>query len=76
MIQELLEAAITEVVSSKFEITEFQLGKGTYEILKSEVEQITYFKIDIQKINAYRGIPVRLHNSEGAVMYCLKLKNK
>ncbi|MBX2903100.1 MAG: hypothetical protein KF872_06030 [Chitinophagales bacterium] len=76
MISELLEATITELMDSRFEITEFQLGKTPYEILKLEAEQIADFKVDIAKVNSFKNIPVSLHNSDDAVMYCLKLKTK
>lgn len=75
MIQELLLMTIQEVEMSRFKITEFQLGKEPYWILKNEIEKtITANVVEISKINTFMGIPVTLHNSEDAVMYCLKLK--
>ena len=77
MITELLEATLTEMMDSSFEISEFQLGEGPYNILKSEAESlVTGYKVDISKVNLFKGIPVSLHPSKDAVMYCLKFKNK
>ena len=76
MISQLLETTIVELMDSKFEISEFQLGKVPYDILKTEAEQIAGFRVAIAKVNSYQGIPISLHNSDDAVMYCLKLKTK
>ena len=40
MIQQLLISAIDEVAVSRFEISEFQLGRIPYTILKEELESI------------------------------------
>ena len=75
MITELLETAINEVMVSKYEITEFQLGGEPYHLLKKEVEKLVPgIKIDIHKINYYKDIPVRQHPSKDAVMYSIQLK--
>lgn len=75
MIQELLECTITELMDSRYEISEFQLGKEPYELLKEELESmVSNFKVDISVVNTYRNIPVKLHPSKDAVMYCLQLK--
>lgn len=76
MITELLENAINEVMVSNYEITEFQLGEEPYNLLKSEVENtISGIKINIEKINYYKDIPVRLHPSKDAVLYSIQLKS-
>lgn len=76
MITEILEATIIEVLlTNKFEITEFHLGKEPYTILKQECESaVTGLPINIDSINYFRGIPVKLHNNNDAIMYCLKLR--
>jgi len=75
MITEILEATINEVLlTNKFEISEFQLGKEPYQILKQEVEStISGASINIYAINHFRGIPVKTHPNDDAIMYCLKL---
>ncbi len=75
MITEILEATINEVLlRNKFEISEFQLGKEPYQILKQEVEStISGVSINIYAINNFRGIPVKTHPNDDAIMYCLKL---
>lgn len=74
MITELLEAAINEVMVSNFEITGFELGTEPYRILKSEVESILEIKVNINKINYYKDIPVRKHPSKDAIMYSIQLR--
>jgi len=74
MITEILEATINEaLITNKFEISEFQLGKIPYELLKSETEKlITGVQFNIYSVNFFRGIPVKLHYNDDAIMYCLK----
>ena len=76
MITEILEATINEVLlTSRFEISEFQLGKEPYTILKQEFERgICGISISIYSINKFRGIPVKLHNNSNAIMFSLKLR--
>jgi hypothetical protein len=76
MITEILETTINEVLlTNKFEITEFQLGKEPYTILKQEIENKTaWVKVNISSINEFMGIPVKLHHNDDAIMYALKLK--
>lgn len=76
MITEILEATINEVLlTNKFEISEFQLGKEPYTILKQEFESaVAGASINIYSINNFRGIPVKMHNNDDAIMYCLKLR--
>ena len=76
MISEILEATINEVLDgNKLEISEFQLGKESYSILKEEVEsKIIGAKVNINSINEFMGIPVKKHNSDNAIVYYLKLR--
>lgn len=76
MITEILETTINEVLlTNKFEITEFQLGKEPYTILKQEVEsKMTGVKVNIYSINEFMGIPVKLHHNDDAIMYALKVR--
>ena len=77
MITEILEATINEVLqTNKFEISEFQLGKEPYQILKNEVESLMLgVSVNIYSINHFRGIPVKTHSNDDAIMYCLKLRS-
>jgi hypothetical protein len=77
MITEILEKTIDEVSqTNKFEISEFQLGKEPYLLLKKEIENIVGgISVNIHKVNSYMGIPVKLYqNNDDAIMYCLKIK--
>jgi hypothetical protein len=76
MITEILESAINEVLfTGRFEISEFQLGKEPYTILKHEFESAVIGAwINIYSINHFRGIPVKMHNNDDAIMYCLKFR--
>lgn len=78
MITEILEATINEVLlTKKFEISEFQLGQEPYKLLKKETETlITGISFSIYAINHFRGIPVKLHHNDDAIMYCLKVKQE
>jgi hypothetical protein len=79
MIRELLEQTINEIsYSDKFEISEFELGRHIYKLLKEEIESdgFTSFNISIEKINYYRGIPVNLHQTNpNAFSISIKLKS-
>ncbi len=75
MISELLNITINEVGYSNLEISEFQLGKIPYSMLIEECKStIAGFNVDINKINKFAGINVSLHESDDAIMYCLKFK--
>ena len=76
MITEILATTINEVLlANKFEITEIQLGKEPYTILKEEVEsKISGTKVSIYSINEFMGIPVKLHYNDDAIMYALKVR--
>ena len=74
MITDILVATINEVLlTNKFEIKEFQLGKEPYQLLKEEIEnKISGARVEIYSIKEFMGIPVKLHYSDDAIMYSLK----
>ncbi len=76
MITELLDSAINQVLySGIFEISEFQLGKDPYNLLKHEVEsKLIGASVNIHTVNTFKGIPVSLHSDHYAIIYFIKLK--
>lgn len=77
MIHELLDAAISEVTGSKFEIADFRLGKEPMVLFIEEAKSnMGSIVADIVTITNYKGIVVREHLSDDAVMYSLRLKPK
>lgn len=77
MIMELLDAAIDEVIASRYEITEFQLGSEPMGIFINELKQMTsYCQVVISEVKKYKSIPVREHSSKDAVMYAIKPINQ
>ena len=79
MITELLDAAIDEVnYNAPFELTEFQLGFETMKIFIDECRDGMNIPVEaiISGITKYKGIPIKEHSSENAVMYSISLKKK
>ena len=75
MITELLDTAINECVVSRYYITEFQLGKEPMQIFVNEAKSMMgSYGADIAKITQYKGIRVREHESNDAVMYSIAVK--
>jgi len=75
MITELLDTAIDEVISSKYYITEFQLGDEPMQIFINEAKSMMgSYGADISKITLYKSIRVREHPSKDAIMYSIALK--
>ncbi len=76
MITEILAKTIYEVqLTGKFEITEFQLGKELYQILKEEVEsKILDIKVNVNSVNEFMGVPIKMHYSDDAVIYAIKIR--
>lgn len=76
MIIELLEKALNEVMTSKFEITEFQLGKEPMKLFIDECKKAFGVPIDaeITTITKFKDIRIREHPSKDAVMYVIQLK--
>jgi hypothetical protein len=76
MITEILLTTINEVaLTNELEITEFQIGKEPYQLLKEEIERkILGARVEIYSINEFMGIPVKLHYNDDAIMYSLNFK--
>lgn len=76
MVYQLLDSVIIKAQEIGFDISEFHLGEGLYEIFKDEYENMVNQKMDITKINTYRGIPVKLNGLFGMFgFYCKKNEN-
>ncbi len=76
MIAEILEKLILEVDASNFVISEFQLGKIPYSLLINECNFVSGIRRDINECNIFMGVPILKHDSNDAILYCLKFKNK
>jgi len=78
MIIEIIEKITEEVLfTSDFKISEFQLGNEPYQMLKKEVEStISNVSINIYSVNNYKGIPVKTHPNDNAIMFVLELKTR
>lgn len=74
MISELLDNAILEVIASRYEITEFQLGEEPMRVFINEAKSMMgSYGADTVSITYYKGIRVREHPSKDAVMYSISL---
>jgi hypothetical protein len=76
MITELLDAAITEAIINRYEISQVQLGKEPMQIFIEESKKAMAIpiKADIATITSYKGISIAPHPTRNAVMYSLNRK--
>ena len=77
MITKILDSAILELFKSEsFRLTEFQLGREPMRIIIKEMQEINASpNCEVINVSEYRGVPIRKHESDDAVIYCIAPRN-